>query len=438
MTPSSRPSARLRVAVSLALAQSLLWAGPVFAQTDSERIAELERLVRQLSDKVNELSQAKPAAPVDAGATAATAPADPAAAARIEALERSVTQLTESAGKPQTNVGVPLHGFADVGYTHSQAPAADDRKGGFTMGNLDLFLTPELSERVKMLAEVVIEYGADGTIGTDVERMQLGYTVNDALTLWGGRFHTPYGYWSTAFHHGAQIQTSLMRPRFIDFEDKGGVLPAHTVGIWGTGRTSAGDGKVTYDVFVGNGGRVVDGTLDFQPVRDSNGNKSLGGKLGYEFSGSLAGLALGVHGNAQTVDVYTGGAHTGSDKFRYYGGYGVYDTDDWEVLTEYYRFKDQDNLGGSGSHSSWAGFAQAGRRLDGGWTPYLRYEKASLDQTDPYFFALASGGSYTRTSLGLRYDLTPRSALKLEVNRTDEKRIDSSYNEVRAQFSVRF
>jgi hypothetical protein len=39
-----------------------------------------------------------------------------------------------------------------------------------------------------------------------------GATRQRQFQQWAGRFHSPYGYWNTAFHHGAQLQTSLLRP----------------------------------------------------------------------------------------------------------------------------------------------------------------------------------------------------------------------------------
>jgi hypothetical protein len=45
--------------------------------------------------------------------------------------------------------------------------------------------------------------------------------------------------------------------------------------------------------------------------------------------------------------------------------------------------------------------------------------------------------------LGLRYDLTPKAALKFEVNHTTQKDLgvgnaDNSYNEALLQYSIRF
>jgi hypothetical protein len=256
--------------------------------------------------------------------------------------------------------------------------------------------------------------------------------------MWAGRFHTPYGYWNTAFHHGAQIQTSITRPRFLEFEDKGGILPAHAIGLWGTGKRAAGGGKLVYDIYFINGNRVTDGELDFQPALDDNSNKGLGGRAGYDFSGALSGLTLGAHGFTQSVNIYSAGVRIGQSKIDMLGGYAVYDTDEWEAIAEYYDFHDRDLAGGAGTKQSWAAYAQVGRRFDAGFTPYARYEKASLDQASVHFQSLNSGGSYHRGVIGLRYELDPRAALKLEANRTHDDRLAASYNEVRAQFAVRF
>ncbi|MET3133984.1 hypothetical protein AAKU55_004277 [Oxalobacteraceae bacterium GrIS 1.11] len=278
-----------------------------------------------------------------------------------------------------------------------------------------------------------------GAINTDLERLQIGYTVSDALTVWAGRFHTPYGYWNTAFHHGAQIQTSVTRPRMIAFEDEGGIMPSHTVGLWATGRVGMGDGKLEYDAYVGNGSRTVDGVLDFNAVRDNDTNLLVGGSVRYRFGGVLDGLVLGGHGFTEKVSAYSVGMRDNTSDVSMAGAYGYYDGNDWEVIGEYYGFRDS-NLGtAGGTHSSWAGFLQVGKNVDGIWLPYLRFEKAALDQGDYFFASQYSGRSYTRQVLGLRYDLGPKTALKFQLNRTDESRDGGAkYNEAQLQAAVRF
>jgi hypothetical protein len=253
-----------------------------------------------------------------------------------------------------------------------------------------------------------------------------------------GRFHTPYGYWNAAFHHGAQIQT-VTRPRFIDFEDRGGILPAHSVGIWANGRFGLGPGKLIYDAYFANGGRIVDGAIDFNAHRDDNTNKAIGGNVGYLFGGSLSGLLIGAHALREDVNVYEADAMRARTRLALWGGYFYLDMANWEGIGEYYRFRNRDLSGGTGTHASWAAFAQMGRTFFDRWTPYYRWEKAQLDQADAYFAAQESGRSYRRHVLGLKYTLNPNTTLKLEGNRTREfLGEEKSYSEMRTQFAIRF
>lgn len=411
------------------------------AQNDSDRIRELERKLERSQQQIELLMQRVNELEKGSGKSApAPAPATPAAQeARIQSLETSMAQIS-SAPATSPDLGIPLHAFADVGYEHSTQQRTDGRRGGFVIGNLDLYLTPSIGDRIKTVAELVFEVTDEGGLATDLERLQLGYTVSDALTVWMGRFHTPYGYWNAAFHHGAQIQTAVTRPRFIDFEDKGGILPSHAVGIWANGSTRAGSGKIHYDAYVANGNQIVDGVLDFNAHRDDNNDKMLGGNLGYQFGrGALEGLTLGVHGMRQEVASRdAAGAAVAQTRLGLSGAYLYYEANEWEAIGEYYRFRNKDLSGGTGTHASWAGFMQIGRTFADLWTPFYRWEKASLDTTDNYFATMDSGRPYSRHTFGLRYNLNAKAALKFEANRTRDLVDDRSYSEARAQFAIRY
>ena len=424
--------AHLRAAILAAMLAVPLGAA---AQDDAQRIRDLERrlqeslrLIEQLSQRVGDLERAR-----GPGAPAAPPGAPAATQARIDALEKSVSDM--AAAPRATDTGVPLHGFADVGYERSTREG--ERREGFVVGNLDLYLTPSFGNRVKTLAELVFEVADDGSLATDLERLQLGYTVSDALTVWMGRYHTPYGYWNAAFHHGAQIQTSITRPRFVDFEDKGGILPAHTIGAWATGQSRLGAGRLHYDVYAGNGDRIEGGVLDFNAHRDDNANKLVGFNVGYA-PRALEGLLFGIHGLRFEADGYEDGIATSRTRVNMAGAYFSYEAASWEGLGEFYRFRDQRLDGGGGRFASWAGFLQLGYAFDELWTPYYRYEKTSLDPDDPFFALQASGRSYDRHVAGVRYNVGNRAALKLEANRTREPSSSRSSNEWRAQFAIRF
>lgn len=422
---------------------------------DAARLKELEkkleqsmRMIEALQDKVNRLEGGAAARPGHAAADEQ--------GARLENLERQVSQLGSGmVSRTGAEDGLPLHGFADVGMFRSGENNAVYGRGnkGFMVGSLDLYLTPQFGDRVKALVETVIEVDRDGSAVVDLERVQAGYTFSDALTAWIGRFHTPYGYWNTAFHHGAQIQTSILRPRFLDFEDKGGILPAHTVGGWLTGVLDAGPVRVGYDAYAGNAPHI-EGAAPSAPslLRMGELNMKAAGSGSHRTSSgfnawftpkSQSSLRLGVHGlRANVADDLGNDTRVGM-----LGAYGVWIDDDWEVLGEYYHFQNRDLSGGTGRRGSNAWYLQAGYNF-GLATPFARLERTRLDQNDNYFASQLSGRSYDRLALGMRYELNQKSALKFELNRTRQKDLvaadgitpapDDAFIEALMQFAIRF
>jgi hypothetical protein len=376
-------------------------AAPVFAQTDAEHMKDMEN--------------------------------------KLEAMQNELTQMTSGmVTRSSSGEGLPIHGFMDVGFA-SNSKGTSANPMGFYVGALSFYLAPHFGDKVKALVEPNFEVTRDGAISTDLERLQIGYTFSDNATAWAGRFHTPYGYWNTAFHHGAQIQTSVLRPRFLDFEDKGGILPAHMIGLWGEGKFKVGDSKLTYDVFAGNGPKIVKSILDINQAGDNNHQAMVGFNLGYEFSGSLDGLRLAVHSLRGDVD--DDAIPSNKTQLNIVGGSAVYLSDTWEVMSEYYRFNDKDKSGGTGTHKSWADYLQIGKSFNN-LTPYVRVERTVLDQLDNYFSMQDSGQSYARQALGLRYNLNPKAALKFELLNSSFKaesgRTALGYRSVFVQYAIGF
>jgi hypothetical protein len=420
------------------------------AAANADQVAQLQsqleqslKAIDQLTARVRELESrmdavqpggAPGATPATTGSSATAAP--PAAGAadeRIASLESEVAEMTAANAARHDDMGLPLHGFADVG-AGTRSPNNPDLHGA-DVGSLDFYLTPELGERTRSLFELNFKMSTTGALVTALERIQLGYQLADATTLWLGRFHTPYGYYNTAFHHGQQISTSLRRPKLVEFEASGGVLPAHTVGLWLAGASRMDAGRLTYDLYVGNAQRIVAGVIDTNNVGSPHGDAIYGGNLGF-LPQALDGFRVGV--SAFTTKIEDDLAPRNLTRVNNYGVYVVYDTDRWENMAEYYHFDNDDLSGSTGKHQSDMGYVQIAYRA-GTWIPYARYENADFDQTDNYFAAQRSAGSYYRTALGLRYELDWSSALKLEIAQTHETdRANDEYEEALVQYAIRF
>lgn len=459
-----KPSRPMLLPLLIGAAITTMTIGSANAQTDAQRIADLESklqraltVIDKLSDKVEHLENAKSAVPAKienknqvvetANSTIPETELTKTIAeqnTRIETMQQQVSQMTTASSSRALPMDW-LHGFADVGGGYS----SNGHPKGFGVGSIDFYITPKLGGQVRSLAELLFEYDRLGGLGTDLERMQIGYAFSDQATVWLGRFHTPYGYWHNAYHHGQQIQPSLLRARFIDFEDKGGILPAHTTGLWGNGSIATAGGKFTYDIYAGNTPRIVNnnniggGNLEPNVAGFTNPSLTAGGKLGYIFNtGLLEGLNVGVHGLRSQVNITTNAIPSTQVEMSMAGGYLYYNNYDWEVIGELYGFMNHDKITGTGAHNSWAGFVHVGRSFDR-WTPYGRLEKAELSKTDPYFNSLAYGYSYSREALGMRYDVNPQTALKMEFDYTqpEPNLFTGSLNnfwESRLQYAIRW
>src|SRR5882724_2743721 len=147
------------------------------AESDRQTIQILLRRVEQLEARVSQLEAAKtPVAsipePGEASGQATTPPAPP----ESEPEGKSTHGMAERMDTNSTLMRI--RGFGDVTFHGS------DRKGdttSFTLGQLNLFVTSDISERFKLLSEIVFEADTHNAVGVDIERLLLQYSHNDYL-----------------------------------------------------------------------------------------------------------------------------------------------------------------------------------------------------------------------------------------------------------------
>lgn len=327
-----------------------------------------------------------------------------------------------------------MRGYSDVRYSKSSQDSAEESNGTFSLGQFDLYISELLTDRIELLSEFVIEGTPEGEFVVDLERLQIGYIFNDALKLRAGRFHNVLGYWNLAYHHGEQIQTGIGRPSFLRFEDEGGLLPVHLVGLWVGGRFKTAPAVLGYDLMVGNGAKVAGvgpsggGTLDPNSAADDNKNKAVAFRL-QASPRSWPELIFNVSGNFSKVEGYDAAlARTLSVEQSIVGlsADRVMTGNGFDLLSEIYWVKDKDKMTGLGSKTNTLYYIQAEYTFMEKWTPYARYEQMLIDEGDPYMTALSAVD--TKTSLaGLRYELSINSVLKGETRKVNPKGAEDYY-----------
>jgi hypothetical protein len=296
------------------------------------------------------------------------------------------------------------------------------------VGNLDLYSTGSFSKRLNFLAELVIELEGNGEAELDPERIWVGYSFNDLLTIQAGRHHAALGYWNESYHHGRQLFLTVNRPFFLDFEDEGGILPVHTVGIELEGTTSQGGVWWTYEMGLANGPKIntTEKVLSPNTTGDNNNSKQWILRLSAR-PVSLSDLTLGLSGTNYEVDTTT---KSGLEELVL-GTDLSYMNGTWEFISEYFRLRNSQDF----AH---AYYIQIGYNIYSAFTPYARYELLDADPTDPYFSDLQNNADRCQEIVGLRYDLHYlRSSLKAQY-RHDDKKGDKTYNVLETQWSFNF
>jgi len=390
------------------------------------RIDQLETRVKQLEAERQPAPDAAESAQRHAEsltkAEAAMAPPPPTAAttAMTPKPQEPETPELDSVMADRMDVSKTLlriRGFGDISL-HGDTQPGD--KTSFSLGQLDLFVTSDVSDKFKFLSEIVFEAGADdiygvvggqaNTFGVDIERYLLQYSFNDYLNISAGRGHTAIGYYNTAYHHSSWLQTTTDRPLLFAFEDQGGILPIHMIGVSTTGSVPSGRLGLHYVAEIGNG-RSSAGSLLDQPVQnevDDANRKAFNLEL-FARPDVVPGLQTGFSvyhdvlspANAPRVDETIYAAHAILIRPKY----------EWlnEVVLDRHTL-----LGSSKSFNTPAFYTLTSRQL-GMYRPYFRYQYINGANTEPIFpnIALRHG-----PSAGLRFDASESVALKFQYDYT--------------------
>lgn len=314
-----------------------------------------------------------------------------------------------------------IMGFGDISYLSRDASDED----GFVIGQAVAHLSASLGESFSVFGEFSAT-AKDSEYSFEVERMIVKYDFSDAFKLSAGRYHTPIGFWNSAFHHGAWLQTSTTRPEMVRFGSK--LVPIHFVGVLLEGNIPASNLGLNYKVGYGNGrhGNIARAG----DAGDINGDKAWVLQLSSRPK-HIFGLDMGVGYYSDEVELEL----DPNVKESTISAYVAWTKESPEVIVEMLHSEHESVLDSSDSGDVNAWYAQFAYRLKGKheqWKPYVRFEDQDIDDTDPL---LGSEGLNQQASiLGVRWDFNPYAALKAEY-RNEEFNNGGRENNFRLQIS---
>jgi hypothetical protein len=309
-----------------------------------------------------------------------------------------------------------IRGFVDVVSYYQKG------KLNFGLGEQDLFITSEITQRLSFLGETVFKYSLDSPTSFDIsiERIILKYNYAGNHSILIGKHHTPINYWNDTYHHGRVFFPTVDRPLLFSQS----FIPLHTTGVSLQGQ-NLGRLRFGYDAMLGNG-------LGSGDVEDNNPFKSLtlavhikprdGLRLGASFYHDVISKGSAIHNhyggtipmalNQINQSIFTGSIAYNDSVF----------SKKFELLAESSMAM---NLSDSlGTQRAIASYAYAGLRVTDKLVPYIRVDDIRYNDREVYFM-----DNNTRSYIGgVRYELSYLAVVKLEYQHTKSHMYNNSDN----------
>tara|TARA_Y100001936_G_scaffold172034_1_gene168377 strand:+ start:482 stop:1654 length:1173 start_codon:yes stop_codon:yes gene_type:complete len=280
--------------------------------------------------------------------------------------------------------------MGDDGFAKNQAA------GHFQLNILNRFsILTELTSTRK--------HGSDH-LSFEVERLIARLNYSDHFKLSLGRYHTPLGYWNSAFHHGGWLQTTVDRPIAMKFGSK--IVPIHFVG--GLLEGNIGSSNFSYRVGFGNArsNKINDVRNNFNSINDRaaaivGASYRSTGRYRFEVgTGALFNKA-----------VTAGGIHRVDEAI--FNGYFVLLNEAPEVLIEYTHSLHDSDISNGHVNSVYGQLAYRLPFAGSKFKPYFRVEYIDVSRNNPLLGS--SKLDYDGVLGGVRWDALQNVALKAEV-----------------------
>ena len=320
--------------------------------------------------------------------------------------------------------------------------ASDPELDGIETLAMSDFLYTYNSDRFRFLAEYVWSNSE-----SDLERIQAAWQIDSKTMLWFGRFHAISKYWTTEYHHGQFMQTSISRPGAEEWEDESGPMPSHITGLWLEREHTIKDhSAINLGLSAGLAPKFAGhGLVPFDPVDpDSGHDLSVNGRLIYRpdiLSTNQFGLMLAYNDIAVVSDSSPILVDLNSIRQATLGVFSNWQWKDWRLSTSWVYFDiDMRYRDGDVEDDFILGYVQGEYEATENWTIFGRSEFDFGDDSSPYLQLLPAFIAH-RNMIGLRWDFADSQAVTMEIadasTQGDEFSHDN-FKELRIQWSAVF
>ena len=309
-----------------------------------------------------------------------------------------------------------IKGFADA------LAAVQNDKLSFALGEQDLFITSELSDRFSFLGESVFRFTntTPTKFSVSIERIVIKYNFSGNHNILVGKHHTPINYWNDTYHHGRVLFPTIFRPLLFDAN----IIPLHTTGVSLQGH-NLGDLKFGYDLMVGNG-------LGSTDVLDNDARKSITAAVHIK---PAEGLRLGISWYNDGISEGATGhdgmpMHWAVDQNLFTGSV-AYFGNKFEVLAEGTLGINKTDT--TGSQRTLASYIYAGFKIREKIVPYVRLDNLAFQEGEIFY----ANNNTTSIVGGIRYNINFVTAVKMEYQHQHAAK-DGDSNRFTMQLAIGF
>lgn len=282
---------------------------------------------------------------------------------------------------------------------------------------------------------------------SELERLKVGWESGENYMLWLGRFHATSKHWTSEYHHGQYLQTSITRPSMEEWEDQSGPIPSHITGfVLQASRPLGDEAALNYVIGAGLAPKFKGQRLEPFDILDprSGHGLSVNFKIAYRPK-AFEMMQIGIISawNAINVVSESNPALADLDEIDQLtaGVFADWRWDDLRLISSFVYFRnDLKYVDETIDDRFTLGYLQLEYGLNEDITFFGRADMAFEEDWSPYLRLLPAFVSH-RHMLGVRWDIANFHALTLEIADTAQQSPagdHDNFKEVRFQWSAVF